>query len=372
MKGSSLMIKGVGGSLEPPLGEINLPVIFGNRSVNLPFLILPYSVEPVILGADFCHNMNLKLSFSGNEVSVNPLSCINTELNLSEDQRQQLQVVVSNFSTLVHDKLTKTSIMTHSIDTGDAKSFRCRQYPFSPALMRQLNVELDNMLKDGIISPCSSPWSSPVLMVKKKTGDYRFCFDGRKLNEVTVQDSYPLPRIEQLLSKLSHSKFLSSIDLKSAYWQIGLDEQSKPKTAFVIHGRGQFSFNVLPFGLSDSSRRMQRLMDCIFGPSLEPHILCYQDDLIIATDTFEEHIEVLNTVVERLRLANLTVNLEKCNFCRPSLPFLGYIVDEAGLHPDPDKVRAMVDFPRPTTVTQVKRFIGLIGWYRRFIPTSLL
>ena len=365
---SDVKIKGVHGSLQSTFGVVNLPVVYGKRRSSFSFLILSNCVEPVILGADFCREMNIKITFAPREISINNLTCQTSEITLTPESSARLQSVLGKFSDLVHDKLTKTSIMSHSIETGDAPPFRCRQYPFSPALMRELNLELDRMLADGIISPASSPWSSPVLMVRKKTGEYRFCFDGRRLNEVTIQDSYPLPRIDVLLSKLSRAKFFSSVDLKSAYWQIPLDEASKPKTAFVVHGRGQFLFERLPFGLADSGRKMQRLMDFVFGPCLEPYILCYQDDLILATDTFEKHLEMLKLVAEKLKDANLTVNLEKCKFCRSSLPFLGFVVDQQGLHPDPDKVKAMVEFPRPTTVTQVKRFIGLTSYYRRFVP----
>ena len=235
---SDVKIKGVHGSLQSTFGMVNLPITYGKRRLNFSFLILSNCAEPVILGADFCRELNVNIAFAPREVVVNNLTCQSPEIALSPDNSAQLQSVLCRFSELVHDKLTKTSVMPHSIDTGDARPFRCRQYPFSPALMRELDLELDRMLADGIISPTSSPWSSPVLMVRKKSGEYRFCFDGRRLNEVTIQDSYPLPRIDVLLSKLSKAKFFSSIDLKSAYWQIPLDAASKPKTAFVVHGRG--------------------------------------------------------------------------------------------------------------------------------------
>ena len=298
---------------------------------------------------------------------LNTLYCMDSEVVLPNSLSYKLDSLILKFGTLAQDKLSRTHVMTHSIETGDAKPIRMRQYPYSPALMRQLNIELDVMLTEGVVTPSNSPWCSPVLMVKKKSGEYRFCFDGRKLNSVTVQDSYPLPRIDVILSKLSESKFLTTIDLKSAFWQIPLDEQSKPKTAFAVPGRGLFQFEVLPFGLADSPRRMQRLIDTVFGPSLEPYLFGYLDDLIISTPTMELHLEILNKVFESLKSANLTLNLEKCKFCRSSLPFLGFIVDSSGIKTDPEKIKAIKEFPRPATVTQIKRFLGLAGWYRRFI-----
>ena len=368
LKSSELTVTSVDGSPQEVLGTVNLPVTYGKRKFSFDFIVMPSSSVSVIVGSDLCRFLNLRVNFAETNISVNQLSVTSAISQLPSAQHNQLAEVVTKFGTLVHDHLTRTTVMSHNIDTGDAKPFRARQYPFSPALMRQLNVELDKMLEDNIISPSTSSWSSPVLMVKKKTGEYRFCFDGRRLNEVTIQDSYPLPRIDQLLSKLGQAKFLSSIDLKSAFWQIPLDEESRPKTAFAVHGRGLFHFNVLAFGLADSPRKMQRLMDTIFGPELSPYLLCYLDDLLVMTSSFEKHIEILNEVCDRLKAANLTVNLDKCKFCRPSLQFLGYVVDSEGLHTDPSKVKDMLEFPRPRTATQVKRFLGLVGWYRRFIP----
>lgn len=158
------------------------------------------------------------------------------------------------------------------------------------------------------------------------------------------------------------------MDLRSAFWQIPLDQSSKEKTALCIPGRGLFQFNVLPFGLSNATQCQQRLMDAIFGPELEPNIFCYLDDLIIVSSTFEKHLELLYEVARRLQEANLTVNFEKCEFFRSSLKYLGYIVDRFGLKTDPVKVSAMVNFPQPKNTTEVKRFTGLCSWYRRFIP----
>lgn len=156
----------------------------------------------------------------------------------------------------------------------------------SPYMLNYLNTELDKMLELGVVEPSRSEWSSPVLLVKKANGEYRFCFDGRKLNSVTKRDSYPLPLVDRILSMLRDAKFISSIDLKSAFWQIPLDQASKEKTAFAIPGRGLFHFNVLPFGLSNAAQAQQRLMDALFGPELEPHIFVYLDDIIVISETF--------------------------------------------------------------------------------------
>jgi Reverse transcriptase (RNA-dependent DNA polymerase). len=166
---------------------------------------------------------------------------------------------------------------------------------------------------------------------------------------------------------LRDAKFISSIDLRKAFWQISLDESSREKTAFSVPGRGLFHFTVMPFGLCNSAQTQQRLVDALFGPEFEPKIFAYLDDIIITSSTFEEHITLLNEVRERLQKANLTINLKKCEFFKTSLKYLGYVIDQDGLRTDPDKVSAMVNYPRPTTSTEIKRFVGLCSWYRRFI-----
>lgn len=236
-------------------------------------------------------------------------------------------------------------------------------------MLTHLNKELDKMIQLGVVEPSYSAWCSPVLLVKKANGEYRFCFDGRKLNSVTKPDSYPLPLVDRILNMLKGAKYISSlVDLRSAFWQIPLTEDSKEKTAFAVPGRGLFHFNVLPFGLSNSAQCQQRLMDAVLGPKFEPNVFVYLDDIIIIADTFEKHVAILNEVRQRLQEANLTLNLDKCQFFRNSLNYLGFIVDSRGLRTNPDKVQSIVDYPIPRTTTDIKRFVGMCSWYRRFIP----
>ena len=234
-------------------------------------------------------------------------------------------------------------------------------------MQKILNEELDEMLKLGVVEPSNSPWCSPVLLVKKKNGEYRLVYDARGLNEISKHDSYPLPNVDRILSSLRDAKFISSIDLRKAFWQVPLDPASREKTAFSIIGRGQFQFVTMPFGLCNAAQTQQRLVDAIFGPKYEPKIFSYVDDIIITGSTFEEHLSLLKVVKEKLKEANLTINLKKCDFFKTSLKFLGYIVGRNSLRTDPDKISAMVNYSRPKTTTEVKRFMGMCSWYRRFI-----
>lgn len=177
-----------------------------------------------------------------------------------------------------------------------------------------MDAELDRMQQLGVIEPSQSPWSSPMVLIRKDSGKDRLCLDSRKLNEVTVKD--PLPIINGLLSRLGDTHFISSIDLKDAFWQIELDEESRMKTAFTVSGRPLMKFRRMPFGLCNATQTMCRLMDTVMGGDLRDSVFVYIDDLLIVSLDFDSHIEKLNTVAERLRKANLTINVKKSKFMR--------------------------------------------------------
>lgn len=367
-------------------GNIDIPIYIKNTCEIINFLVVPSLNHGIILGSNFCKQLQLIIDYKQNswDIQIGSLSVTTVNnlqennfsgakglvVKLSEEELKQVTTIKESYKEIAgtDDKLGRTHKLKHHIDTGDAPPFRQRQYLMSPYMQSHLNTELDKMLKQGVIEPSHGAWSSAVLLVKKKNDEFRFCFDGRKLNSVTKPDRYPLPRVDRILNMLRDAKYMSSIDLRSAFWQIPLDNESKEKTGFCIQGRGMFQFTVMPFGLSCSAQTLQRLMDTIFGPELEPKVFCYLDDIIITSSTFNEHVHLLETVRQRLKNANLTVNLSKCEFFKSSLNYLGYIVDGNGLRTNPDKVSAMVNYPRPTTTTEIKRFVGMCSWYRRFIP----
>lgn len=353
---------------------VELPVTFDNITRNVKFYVIPSITNDFILGMDFCKIFGLSVDFPSSSFqaslvpAVNIINTIKDRSSQTSENQQKLERITEKFKTLSHnDYLSETHLITHHIDTGSARPIKQRQYPLSPALQSYLNEEIDRLLQLGIIEKANSPWSSPVLLVRKKDNSYRMCFDGRKLNEVTVRDSYPLPRIDSILNKLRDSAYITSIDLKQAFFQIPLDPESRPKTAFTVHGRGLFQFRRMPFGLCNSAQSMQRLMDLVLGPEVEPYVFVYLDDIIIATSTFEKHLEILAEVYSRLQSANLTINIDKCQFCRESLSFLGFVVDKDGLRTDPAKVKSILEAPVPKNTTEVRRVLGLLQYYRRFI-----
>lgn len=264
-------------------------------------------------------------------------------------------------------KLGTTNAVVHKIEVNGHPPIKQRYYPVSRVVEQALHQEVDKMLEQDIIEPSKSEWSSPVIMIKKPNGTYRFCLDLRKVNSVAKKDAYPLPHMNVILSKLRKARFISTIDMSQAFLQIPLDEKSREITAFTVPGKGLFHFKRLPYGLSASPSVFQRMVDNLIGPEFMPYVYSYIDDIIVVTSTFEEHLFWLGKVFERLRGANLIINKEKSKFCQSEAKYLGFLVNKNGLEIDPEKIAPIRDYPIPRTLRQVRRFIGMASWFRAFI-----
>lgn len=260
-----------------------------------------------------------------------------------------------------------TNLEEHTIKLLNKVPIKQRHYPRNPAMQKVIDDEVDRMLQEGIIEHSKSPWSSPIVLVKKSSGRFRFCIDFRKVNEVSEKDAYPLPQINSILDKLRDARYITTLDLAQGYWQVPLEKESKQVTAFTVPGKGHYHFKVMPFGLHSAGATFQRLMDKIIGPRLEPYAFAYLDDLVIVSKTFNEHLEILRTVFDKLREAGLKLNPDKCQFCRRELKYLGHIINEDGIQTDPEKVETIRQFPRPENVKTLRSFLGLASWYRKFV-----
>lgn len=356
-------------------GLVDVPISLRDRSIVLSVLVVPSVKTSLILGIDFWDRMKLvpdvsagTWSFSDSlEVTVDSLKVLRARDNLTAEQERRLNDLLARNLTKQSGEHRPTPLVHHRIDTGSAEPVKQRYYPVSPIVQSEIHKELDTMLHDGIVEPSCSPWSSPILLVKKSSGGYRFVVDYRRVNALTKKDAYPIPYVSSILDRLRESRYLSSLDIKNAFWQIPVEKSSREKTAFTVPGRGLFQFKRMPYGLHNSPATWQRLIDKVLGPELEPYVFVYMDDIVIATPTFQKHLEVLEEIFRRLREASLYLNVEKCQFVRPELRYLGYVVDDSGLHVDPEKIESIVNFPRPRKVREVRRFLGMASWYRRFI-----
>ena len=220
--------------------------------------------------------------------------------------------------------------------------------------------------KLGVIEETTSPWNSPVLVIPKKDGSMRFCADLRKLNERTIKDVFPIPHLQDTLDSLGNKAFFSTLDLKSGYWQIAIPPADRPKTAFSTRN-SHYQWCRAPFGFCNMPSIFQRMMTKLLLPCAA-FTLVYLDDIIIFSSSLEEHFQHIQQVLQILAKANLTVNLPKCKFFQTSFTYLGHLIDAHGIRPNPEKVKALRDLSPPTTRTQLMSFLGLVNWFRRFIP----
>ena len=255
----------------------------------------------------------------------------------------------------------------HKIDLESGVPPPCRQpYRMSPAELDELKKQLQALLDNGHIRPSSSPYGAPVLFVKKKDGSMRLCVDYRALNKHTIKNRYPLPRIDELLDRLGNAKIFSKLDLTSGYHQIRIADADIPKTAFRTR-YGHFEFVVMPFGLTNAPSTFQALMNSIFHCHLDKFVIVYLDDILIFSETEEDHVEHLRQVLNLLRQHKLYCKLSKCEFFRRRIKFLGHTISDSGIETDQDKITAIQDWPVPKNVKELQSFLGLANYYRRFI-----
>jgi len=289
--------------------------------------------------------------------------------SLSEEQTRKVDRFLCDYQSLFaafDADLGRTTKARHKIETGSSRPIKLSPRRAPIHAREEIEKHVNDMLKKGIISPSSGPWSAPVVLVKKKDGTTRLCIDYRVLNEVTVKDAYPLPRIDESLDSLSGVTWFSTLDLMSGYWQVEMEPEDRSKTAFATR-RGLYEFNVMPFGLCNAPGTFERLMETVLAGLQWEICLVYLDDIIIFGRTFEEELDRLRQVFDRLLEAGLKLKPKKCRLFAKEVKYLGHIVSKEGIRADPEKVSAVVDWTNPTSQTELRSFLGLCSYYRRFI-----
>jgi len=334
------------------------------------------SIEP-LEQADDSEEVTFQKRLPGNEGVVNDVSLPDhltdlarrSAIHLDHQQQERLRSTLTRYADVFSKgdlDLGRTGLVQHHIRTGDALPIKHAPRRIAPARREEMQRSVMEMEAQGVVERSDSPWSSPVVLVTKKDGTKRFCVDYRSLNNVTAKDSYPLPRMDDTLDAMAGARWFSTLDLKSGYHQVEMAREDKAKTAFSF-GQGLWQFTVMPFGLCNAPSCFERLMERVLEGLQWRTALVYLDDIIVFGGSFDEELERLEVVLRRLRAANLKLSPKKCLFFQSEVPFLGNIVGRDGVKTDPQKVAAVQDWPVPTCVADVKSFVGLCTYYRRFV-----
>lgn len=302
------------------------------------------------------------------EININPLT--------TKNEKEQLFNLFKQFKHVFYlkgDKLSFTKGLTHKIPTPrDLPPINQKNYRLPQIHKDVINKTVQELLDNNIIEHSNSPWNSPLLVVDKKPGpdgqkQHRVVVDFRKLNSHTIGDAYPLPRIDDILDQLSHSKYFTTLDLASGYHQVLIEEQDKEKTAFSTP-IGHLHFKRMAFGLKGGPATFQRLMDQTLKGLLGSNCFVYLDDIVVYSNSIEDHINKLEKIFKRLALAELKLQPQKCHFLKKEIIYLGHKCSEKGCEPDPEKTIAIQDIKEPKNVKEIQSFIGIANYYRRFIP----
>lgn len=255
----------------------------------------------------------------------------------------------------------------HHIDLlPGAPPVNVRPYRYSPAQKSEIEKQLAQMLEDGIIKPSSSPYASPVLLVRKKDGSWRFCVDYRHLNAQTIKNKHPMPVVDELIDELGGACWFSKLDFRAGYHQIRIEPADTHKTAFKTHD-GLYEFLVMPFGLTNAPATFQSVMNMVFRQLLRRGVLVFMDDILIYSASLKEHLVLLQEVLEILRTNQFFIKLSKCSFAQHEVEYLGHIISDKGVATEPSKILAVQNWPTPTNLKQLRGFLGLTGYYRKFI-----
>lgn len=352
------------------------------------FQIAPTLPTPVILGADFLHKTGAVIDMSRFHVTFpygthTAMAMIPSDLrdtegdaegsyklgeDLTPQQTQRIHDLMARYPNTVTKRLGRTHLIEYEIKVNSTQAVRARPYQFAPPKLQLLREHVDDMLQKGLIRQSSSQYSCPAFLVPKKGNKTRFVVNYKQLNNVIDLEATPMPTIESAFQYLGNARWYTLLDLNSAYMQIPLAEESKKYTSFVVPW-AQMEYNVLPFGLSTGSQVLTRLIDRIFGDIKYRYIFNFFDDLVIYSDgSFDQHLQQLEEVIQRLQRAGLTINPEKMTVASRQIEFLGHVFRNGTVSFHEDKVRPILECPPPKNVRQVARLVGMMAYYAKFIP----
>jgi transposase InsO family protein len=384
------------GSQTTPLGDVNLKINVNGKDDRFPFAVFKDSPFGLILGLDFMRHFRIRIDpitgtykfvpnsvvssikldsvavVSDSESLSLPLAADNFMCalqSLESDQKSKIEKLIAHFPQVFAQAIGHTSVVEHEIRLSrDAPKIQ-RPYPTSPLKQQEINRQIDELIDLGLLVPSKSPYASPIFTVPKekgKFGEWRLVCDFRYINTLTVNDAQPFRKIDNILSKLKGCKFISKIDLKSGFHQVKVAEGSRHLTAIHTH-RGLMEWVSMPYGLKTAPATFITLMNKVLEGIIDDFCWVYLDDIIVVSDSFDEHLDHLNKVFQRLSSAGLVVNSRKCSFGVTQIKFLGHQVSEKGLEKDSEATDFIQMYPRPKSVKDIRKFLGAAGWYRKFV-----
>jgi hypothetical protein len=377
------MIATPGGKIATNQLNQSVPIQLESHIIKTTLLVLGLENVDIILGADWMTLHQVVLDVASRIVEINSSICGSFTLFLpSQDSTQSCAFammelplkkipVVCEYADVFPDELPgmppdQDIEFVIELQPGTTPISK-RPYRMPPAELAELKKQLQELLDKGFICPSTSPWGCPALFVKKKDESLRLCIDCCQLNTVTIKNKYPLPRIDVLFDQLVGAKVFSKIDLRSGYHQIKIRASDIPKTAFSTR-YGLYEFLVMSFGLTNAPAYFMYLMNSVFMSELDKFVVVFIDDILVYSKNEEKHVGHLHIVLQRLREHHLYAKLSKCDFWLKEIKFLGHTISQAGIVVDPNKVQEVMNWKPPMTVRQIRSFLGLAGYYRRFIP----
>lgn len=353
-------------------------ITIDKRPQKMTLFVIPNLQYNILLGMDFARLFNMEIIFGDHptiETPFEPMHYIeiptdDNDVELTEKQQQKWEDLQEQYKDQLAEAdaiLGATDTIEHDIITPDETPIRQQPYRVSPKQKEAIKQQIEELLKLNVIRPSKSPYASPVVLVDKPDGTLRMCIDFRQVNNVTTGDAHPLPKIDELLDQLGKTRVFSTLDLLQGFHQIKLTENAIPKTAFTTH-LGLFEYTRMPFGLKNAPATFQRLVEDIFRDIMWINVLVYIDDIIIFTETVDQHLEVLKTVLNKLKRHQLQAKRKKCKFFKRKLTFLGHTVSPEGLLPKQENIKTLQEFKDPSNLKELRSFLGMASYYRKFVP----
>jgi hypothetical protein len=369
IQNSSINIRQISG-LTKSIGRVKVRLTIKDKTKLVNIHVIKDFKFPLLLGLDVGEIFNLHIDLKNRKVrTYSPINPESYCFHISEEKNKKIRNLLKEYKDCFAQHNTdigRITIDKHYIRTIPHAPISMRPYRRSQAEYDEIRRQVEELKDKKLIRDSQSPYAFPVSLVPKKDGGKRLVINYIPLNKVTIDDKQPLPHIQDVFDRLRNAKYFSVLDIAWGYWHLEMHPSSIEKTAFVTNS-GHYEWLALPMGLKNAPSLFERIIQKTLAELLWNGVINYLDDFIVYTETFEQHIELLKKVFEKLRTANIKLKLSKCNFAKSEVEYLGHIISENTIKPSPNKIRVVKEFPQPKNLKKIQRFLGLTGYYRKMI-----